>query len=198
MSYRNVKTLSQVGLSILLSVWLVTSVDARSVTVLRSAVVETYFSPNGGATQAIVDLIANAKHRVALAGYGFTSERIANALLAAHRRGIDVRIVLDKSNVFAKHSRGDALSRAGIDVRSQHAYGIMHHKFLLVDNVVAFGSMNASESGEVRNAENWNVFRNAADLALIYEREFDRLRNGARPFVYRYAPQESAPSPSAL
>lgn len=155
---------------------------AQNVSLLKDASVATYFSPNGGAVQARVDLIDTAKTRVLLAGYGFTSDAIAQALINAHKRGVKVQVVIDKSNVHSRHSKGMNLQAAGIDVRSHHAYAIMHHKFVVVDDKVAFGSMNATDAGEARNAENWNVFSNAGPLARVYTKEFERLYAGGRAF----------------
>ena len=156
--------------------------QAHNVSVLHETTVATYFSPNGGAVQARVDLIGKATNRVLLAGYGFKSDAIAQALIDAHRRGVKVQVVIDKSNVHSRHSKGMRLRAAGIDVRSHHAYAIMHHKFVVVDDKVAFGSMNATDSGETRNAENWNVFSNARPLARVYTKEFERLFAGGRVF----------------
>ncbi|MCP1120897.1 phospholipase D family nuclease [Robbsia andropogonis] len=166
----------------ILSVAGIGTAQARNVALLQDASVTTYFSPNGGAVQARVDLIDAAKTRVLMAGYGFTSDAIAQALIAAHQRGVKVQVVIDKSNVHSRYSKGMQLRDAGVDVRSHHAYAIMHHKFVVVDEKVAFGSMNATDSGETRNAENWNVFSNAGPLARIYATEFERLHASGRVF----------------
>jgi hypothetical protein len=169
------------------------AVQAESVALLHDARVATYFSPNGGAVQARVDLIGATKTRVLVAGYGFTSDAIAQALIDAHRRGVDVKVVIDKSNLYSRHSKGPDLRAAGIDVRSHHAYAIMHHKFVVADDKVAFGSMNATDAGEARNAENWNVFSNAGPLARVYATEFFRLHAGGRPFDAQ--PTSAKPAP---
>ena len=51
------------------------------------------FSPARGATALVVKTIGEAKHSVRVAAYSFTSKPIAEALLSAHRRGIDVEVV---------------------------------------------------------------------------------------------------------
>jgi phosphatidylserine/phosphatidylglycerophosphate/cardiolipin synthase-like enzyme len=73
-----------------------------------------YFSPNGGATDAIVDALDNAQKIILVQAYSFTSAPIARALVDAHRRGVDTKIILDDSNKTAKYSAADFLVRAGI------------------------------------------------------------------------------------
>jgi hypothetical protein len=71
------------------------------------------FSPDGGSTEAVVAVIGSAQHTVHLAGYGFTSKSIAQALTAAHQRGADVELVLDKSNATARYTEATEVAAAG-------------------------------------------------------------------------------------
>ena len=65
--------------------------------VLKNAPAQVYVSPNGGCTDAVVATIGHAKKSVLVLAYSFTSAPIAGALKAAHDRGLDVRVILDKS-----------------------------------------------------------------------------------------------------
>jgi phosphatidylserine/phosphatidylglycerophosphate/cardiolipin synthase-like enzyme len=56
-----------------------------------------YFSPNGGCTQAVVDALGTAKSFILVQAYFFTSAPIAKALVDAHKRHVDVQVILDKS-----------------------------------------------------------------------------------------------------
>lgn len=56
-----------------------------------------YFSPNGGGTQAIINEIASAKVQILVQAYSFTSAPIAKTLVDAHKRGVKVEALLDKS-----------------------------------------------------------------------------------------------------
>lgn len=149
---------------------------------LKNATVETYFSPDGGAGAAAVDLIDGAKRRVWLAGYSFTSPPIAKALREARKRGVQVRVVLDKANRTGKYSGATYLANAGVDVRINSRYAIMHHKFIVADDVLALGSMNFTKAGDEKNAENFNIFRGAPTLASVYAAEFDRLYSESEPY----------------
>src|SRR5215831_9507690 len=70
--------------------------------------VSVYFSPNGDATEAVVREVNAAKTQVLVQAYSFTSAPIAKALLDAHKRGVKVLAVLDKSNETEKYSATEA------------------------------------------------------------------------------------------
>jgi len=63
-----------------------------------------YFSPKGGCTEAVVDALGKAKQTVLVQAYSFTSAPIAKALVDAHKRGVKVTVVLDKSQETEKYS----------------------------------------------------------------------------------------------
>src|SRR5437867_10017634 len=75
---------------------------------------EVYFSPKGGAAGAIIATLAKAKDTILVQAYSFTSAPLAKALLEAHRRGVNVQVVLDKSQRTEKYSSADFLAHAGI------------------------------------------------------------------------------------
>ncbi len=155
---------------------------AETVTLPEGASVQTCFSYTRQCEAQIVQLIAHAKKRILLAGYSFTSNEIAKALKNAHARGIKVQLVLDKSNLTGKYSRATYLANAGVDVRINGRYAIMHHKFIVADQSVGFGSMNFTRAGDRKNAENFNIFHHAPNLAHVYEQEFIRLYEESRPY----------------
>jgi phosphatidylserine/phosphatidylglycerophosphate/cardiolipin synthase-like enzyme len=66
--------------------------------------VAVYFSPHGGATDAVVQELSAAKTQVLLQAYGFISVPIAKALVDAHKRGVKILAVLDKSSETEKYS----------------------------------------------------------------------------------------------
>jgi phosphatidylserine/phosphatidylglycerophosphate/cardiolipin synthase-like enzyme len=81
---------------------------------LTPARVAVYFSPNGGATAAVVHEVNAATDHILLQAYSFTSAPIAKALVDAHKRGVTVLAVLDKSNETKKYSAATFLVNAGI------------------------------------------------------------------------------------
>ncbi|HVV69934.1 MAG TPA: phospholipase D-like domain-containing protein, partial [Verrucomicrobiae bacterium] len=56
--------------------------------------VQVYFSPDGGATAAVVHALAQATNSVFVQAYSFTSAPIARALVDAQRRGVKVQVLL--------------------------------------------------------------------------------------------------------
>ncbi|MFH2119385.1 MAG: phospholipase D-like domain-containing protein, partial [Pseudomonadota bacterium] len=81
---------------------------------ISHAPVEVYFSPNNGATTAIVREIDRARSEILVQAYSFTSAPIAKALLKAHKRGVKVQAILDKSQKMQKYSSASFLKNSGI------------------------------------------------------------------------------------
>jgi len=113
-------------------------VQERSIGGLR-----TYFSPNGGCTEAVVFEINNAKTSILVQAYSFTSDPIETALKDAHRRGVEVRVILDRSQYEAKGAAALPLYEANIDVRMDAKHPIAHNKVMIIDSfTVITGSFN--------------------------------------------------------
>ena len=68
---------------------------------LRAAgTVQVAFTPWDDAEALIVKTIAEARHQVLVQAYSFTSRAIAAALIAARQRGVDVRVLADREQLF--------------------------------------------------------------------------------------------------
>jgi len=173
---------SRLLIATLLAIVLTPACQARTIS-LDNASVDTYFSPNGGAAEAATRMIDSARHRVLLASYTFNSTLIASALKRAHQRGVEVHVVLDASNLDPAYSGATFLANAGVDVRTDSRYPIMHQKFIVADDLVALGSMNFTLAGDRKNAENFNVFRGASVLADEYASRFDGLYAESQPYT---------------
>ena len=108
----------------------------------------------------IIALIDAAKSKVYFAIYTFTFTlpSIADALVAAKQRGIDVRGIIDSeqgSNSYGTPITAKLLA-AGIPVvNEKHSTGsgIMHIKLLVTDSAYAFGSYNWTNSATTINDE---------------------------------------------
>jgi phosphatidylserine/phosphatidylglycerophosphate/cardiolipin synthase-like enzyme len=130
--------------------------------------ISVWFSPHGGCTEAVVDAVDHAKSTVLVQAYSFTSAPIAKALKEAHDRGVDVRVILDKSQRTERYSGLTYLQHAGIPTWIDAAHAIAHNKVMVIDGeTVVTGSFNFSKSAEASNAENLLVIRDAA-LAKAY------------------------------
>ena len=129
-----------------------------------------FFSPKGGCTEAVVSAIAGAKRSVLVQAYSFTSAPIAEALANSHRRGIDVQVILDKSNLHEEHSSADFLIQAGIPTRIDTAHAIAHNKVMVIDGeTVITGSFNFTKAAEEHNAENLLVIHDTKLAARYVE-----------------------------
>jgi len=140
----------------------VPNTPAPRVTVAGSAV-ETYFSPDDGVLVHVEAEVAKAQHTIDFMAYSFTSDEIADAMLARAKAGVTVRGVFDmsqvKSNTGGEYNR---LKRAGLDVYMDGISGLMHHKVIIIDGeTVITGSYNFSNNAEKVNDENLVIIHNA-------------------------------------
>jgi phosphatidylserine/phosphatidylglycerophosphate/cardiolipin synthase-like enzyme len=130
-------------------------------TALDQVSIQVYFSPYGGCTEAIVKALNKAKQTVLVQAYSFTSAPIAAALRDAHRRGVKVQVVLDKSQKTDKYSSATFLKNVGIPVWIDSKHAIAHNKIIIIDAVIVItGSFNFSKAAEERNAENLLIINN--------------------------------------
>jgi len=128
-----------------------------------------YFSPSGGCTQAVVDALGASKSSVLVQAYSFTSAPIAKALVDAHKRGVSVQVILDKSQRSERYGSATFLANEGIPVYIDAAHKIAHNKVMIIDGkTVITGSFNFTKSAEEGNAENLLVISNAPDVAQRY------------------------------
>jgi phosphatidylserine/phosphatidylglycerophosphate/cardiolipin synthase-like enzyme len=127
----------------------------------------------GGLDTMLADDIARARHRVAVAAYEFDLEAVADALLDARARGVEVRLVTDSDNVDEPAVQG--LEKAGVPVEEDERSAIMHDKFVVLDDEVVWtGSWNLTENGTYRN-NNHAVRIISPSLAENYMVEFDEM-----------------------
>ena len=172
-----------------LLVSLTTAVAAAEPIVGVTAIV--YFSPNGGCTETIVAALDEAKQTVRVQAYSFTAPPIAKALAAAKGRGVDVRVILDKSQRTERYSGADFIAHAGIPVLIDEKPAIAHSKVIVIDGVtVITGSFNFTTSAESRNVENLLVLR-SADLAALYTANWQARAAVSVAFV----PKDQRPRP---
>jgi len=133
--------------------------------------IEVGFSPEGSALQLVMNTIGSARQSIRLMGYSFTSPDVVKALVAAHRRGVDVKIVLDDRGNHSKASVAamNIIVNAGIPLRTNGHYVIQHDKIFVVDQqTVESGSFNWTMSAARKNSENALVIHDVPELAQTY------------------------------
>jgi len=122
---------------------------AHAVETFSQARVAVYFSPNDGATDAVVRELNAATTQVVMQAYSFTSKPIAKALVDAYKRGVKILAVLDKSNETDKYSAATFLANAGIQPLIDAEHAIAHSKVMIIDSAtIITGSFNFTTAAE--------------------------------------------------
>ncbi|MHB8770517.1 MAG: phospholipase D-like domain-containing protein [Syntrophales bacterium] len=136
------------------------------------------FSPKGGTSKELARLIKAAKGEIAVAAYAFSSKYLGQALSAALKRGVTIRVLLDWDTARKAYSIDEWLAGEGIDVRLVDIKrGSLHHKFMLIDGkILVTGSYNFTNESEFRNHEA-AIFTNNKALIQSFAAEFERLWN---------------------
>lgn len=151
--------------------------------------VQVGFSPEGSALQLVLKTIESAQQEIRLMGYSFTSPEVVSALVRAKRRGVDVRIVLDEKGNRSKASQAamNIVVNAGIPLRTNGRYAIMHDKVIIVDNhTVEAGSFNYTRSAASRNSENVLVINEVPEVAQTYLQHWQSRWDGGTDWHSSY------------
>lgn len=165
--------------------------DALAVPILPPAqgTLQAAFTPGDDVEALLADVIGGARKQVLVQAYLLTSKKMAATLVAAHRRGVDVFVLLD-SEQLAKTTSSVAsqLAAAGIPVWLETRYQNAHNKIIVVDPgtphaAVVTGSFNFTWTAQHRNAENVLIARDNPDLAGSYALNWERHRRDAIPYM---------------
>jgi phosphatidylserine/phosphatidylglycerophosphate/cardiolipin synthase-like enzyme len=139
---------------------------------------QVFFSPTDNAIeQGIIPLIKDAEKSIHLSLFHFSDPNIANEILAKHKAGVDVKLIIDATGAANKatHANVELLRAAGIPVKIENWGGKQHMKGGVVDGKGAvIGSMNWTASGMQRNDENCMVIRNHPGLGGAMEEQFQK------------------------
>lgn len=136
---------------------------------------EARFSPGLQCLRAIVGEFENARKSADVCVFTITDDRIVEAMVAAHRRGVRVRVVTDDDKSMDTGSDVERIARKGINVRMDDTPDHMHHKFAVFDDErVLTGSYNWTRSAADRNHENI-VISDDDELVRAFGKTFERL-----------------------
>jgi phosphatidylserine/phosphatidylglycerophosphate/cardiolipin synthase-like enzyme len=125
--------------------------------------IEIYFSPKGGCTDAIIKEVKAAKRSVLVQAYWFTSASIAKALVEAHKRGVKVEVILDRSRTEIDNEQADSIVQNDVPTFIDDKHTTAHSKVVIIDGqVVITGSFNFTDQAEEENVENLLVIRDKA------------------------------------
>lgn len=161
--------------------------QARTQTAPTTSQLEVGFSPEGSALALVLKAINASQTSVRVLAYSFTSWPIAQALIAAHKRGVDVQVVVDKSQKSEKYTSAAFLANNGIPVRVDSMHAIAHNKVLIIDQKhIETGSFNFTAAASSKNAENALVAWNNPVLAKIYLENWQTHWQHAEEYRARY------------
>ena len=130
-----------------------------------SAQVTVLFAPEDPIQRTLIGLINNAQRNILVQAYLFTDDTLANALIRAHKRGVNVEVLLDAQMLTeARGSDGVRLFEAGIPVRLETRFENAHNKIIIFDHdtanaTVVTGSYNFTYNAQRSNAENVVIIR---------------------------------------
>ena len=145
--------------------------------------INVFFSPNGGATEAVVKEINAAKSEILVQAYSFTSVNIAKAIIDAQKRGVKITAILDKSQKTARYSSATFLSNSGVPLLIDSHHAIAHNKIIIIDRTVLItGSFNFTKAAEEKNAENLLVLKGNQQLVDRYIKNFGEHKEHSAPF----------------
>lgn len=121
----------------------------------KPLVAEAHFSPGDECRRAIIGLVSRCRRQADICVFTITDDRITEALLEAHGRGVRMRIIGDDEKAWDPGSDLMRLAEAGVPVRVDRTLFHMHHKFALFDEALLLtGSYNWTVAAARQNEEN--------------------------------------------
>ena len=136
-----------------------------------------------GCADAIVHAVEGAHECVYVQAAQFTSAPIARALVAAKKRGVDVRVIVDRKKDDDDHSQTDRLLAAGIPTFADGQHHTAHNKLMLIDHhLILTGSFNFTRDADTENAENLLLIDAKPKLLAAYELNFKEHLGHSKPY----------------
>ena len=158
-----------------------------------------YFSPDDHPSEKLIDLINHAKHKIYAAVYMITDKQIAQALIGAKKRGVDVKIIMDRASFEGSWGKGKYLREHNIELfvfglgskpRTKFPSALMHNKFALIDNQLWNGSFNWTRNANKNNQENVILTDNSA-LYGKFQNHFKILKDRCQSISQKYTARQA-------
>lgn len=127
----------------------------------------------------LIFLIEQAEESIDIAIYNLTLESITDSLIAAHKKGVGIRIIIDaNARTFSNgepNTKIEQLEKLGIPIFTYYSSGIMHHKFAIFDGLSLWtGSANFTEGGLFLDNNNVVIIK-SPKIVQEYQYEFDYI-----------------------
>jgi phosphatidylserine/phosphatidylglycerophosphate/cardiolipin synthase-like enzyme len=144
---------------------------------------DAFFSPGESCRNIIINQIMYAINKIDICVFTISDDRITNAIIEAHRRGKQVRVVTDNDKALDLGSDIAQLSQAGIPIRMDDTPNHMHHKFMIIDEgALITGSYNWTLSAAKYNHENV-LLTTDGKLVKLFLKEFGQIWNDTKPYM---------------
>lgn len=142
---------------------------------------EVCFSPEEPCDVKLIKLVQTAQKSIDVAIFDINLDKLVHELLVASKR-VSVRILVDSRQAKTEHSLVPLLIKAGAQVRFGRQRGVMHNKFLIVDDrIVETGSFNYTNHASRANNEN-QVYLAHPSIVARYMKRFNEIwANGRSP-----------------
>jgi len=178
----------------LLLLGLVAAIPATTSAAAPTATIDTCFAPESDCAAFAVRAIDHAQREILVGAYGLTTGAgIVEALLRAHRRGVDVELIADKTTPCGRNSGIDPLASAGVPVWIDHTARIAHAKTMVIDGAMTLSGSYNWTRGAAANSEDLNLvaspavaeayaahWRDRQARSLRFDRREDWCRAGVR------------------
>jgi phosphatidylserine/phosphatidylglycerophosphate/cardiolipin synthase-like enzyme len=156
------------------------------------APIRAWFGPHPegspqGLDRRFIEFVSSAEKTLDGSFYEVRLDSLVDAFIAAHKKGVKVRLLIDDSNYYGKDEDGKINRRkrnsfakklidAGIEVKQdKQRRALMHNKFAVVDGKrVWSGSYNLTDTCSYKN-ENNGLWMEDAGLAKIFTRQFEEM-----------------------
>lgn len=162
--------------------------DSKPAILPASGTVQVAFTPGDDAGKLIADAINGARHQILVQAFSFTHQKIAAALIAAKRRGVNVKVLADKEQTDKIPTSVIAqIAAAGVPVFIDSDHAGAHNKVMVIDagnpeTTLITGSFNFTQAAQYKNAENVLVIRGNAALTDLYLQNWQRHYEHSRPY----------------
>ncbi len=148
---------------------------------------EVLFAPDDQPIEKLMSLIKKSHKKIYAAVYMITDKKIAQELINAKRRGVDVKVVVDVSTIDSLYGKGSMLKENNIDLyvfrskskrqgKKEFAGALMHNKFALIDDQLWTGSFNWTKRANNENQENVIVTTDK-EIYAKFEQHFHILKD---------------------
>jgi phosphatidylserine/phosphatidylglycerophosphate/cardiolipin synthase-like enzyme len=150
--------------------------------------VQVAFTPGDDAGKLIADAINSAQRQVLVQAFSFTHRKIADALIAAKQRGVDVKVVADKEQTHRIPTSVIArIAAGGVPVFIDSAHNSAHNKVMVIDagspeTALITGSFNFTQAAQHKNSENVLVIRGNKALTDLYLKNWQQHYEHSEPY----------------